>query len=214
MRQGLQPEFDFTAQYVVSVDDLFLHYLATAGLRLDLNQSWGVECQLVARCDAPLRELLQSPRGRISKHAQLLSVAPPTGAGEDPAPPRHVGSLVFEMRMRRRIDVSASAFLQHFPDVASLALTPVLPGSRDKEVVVTVLQATALRLRAHGLRAAPYVHFEFYEFGEQETAPSSGSDPRFEQVPGSPDAPLVGLRGFRGLPCIPATRHGEPRATQ
>jgi len=85
------------------------------------------------------------------------------------------------MRMRRRIDVAASAFLQQFPDIASLALTPVLPGARDKEVVITVLQATALRLRAHGLRAAPYVHFEFYEFGEQETAPSSGSDPRFEQ---------------------------------
>ena len=47
--QGLQPEFDFTAQYVVGVDDLFLHYLATAVLRLDLNQSWGVECQVRVR---------------------------------------------------------------------------------------------------------------------------------------------------------------------
>lgn len=46
MRQGLQPEFDFTAQYVLSVDDSFLHYLATASLRIELNQSWGVECQV------------------------------------------------------------------------------------------------------------------------------------------------------------------------
>jgi hypothetical protein len=50
------------------------------------------------------------------------------------------------------------------------------------QVVITVLHAVALRLRAHGLRAAPYVHFEFYEFGDQETAPSSGADPRFGQA--------------------------------
>lgn len=129
----------------------------------------------------PLRELLQSPHRKVSKYAQLMSVSPPARAGEPPAAPRPVGALVFEMRMRRRIDVAASAFMQQFPDVAALALTPVLPGSRDKEVVITVLQATALRLRAHGLRAAPYVHFEFFEFGEQETATSTGSDPRFEQ---------------------------------
>ena len=29
MRQGLSPEYDFTAQYILVVDDLFLHYAAT-----------------------------------------------------------------------------------------------------------------------------------------------------------------------------------------
>jgi hypothetical protein len=59
MRQGLEPEYDFTAQYVLTVDDLFLHYASTSVLAFEVNQSWGTECQLVARTDAPLRELLQ-----------------------------------------------------------------------------------------------------------------------------------------------------------
>lgn len=59
MRQGLEPEYDFTAQYVLTVDDLFLHYASTSVLSFEVNRSWGAECQLVARTDAPLRELLQ-----------------------------------------------------------------------------------------------------------------------------------------------------------
>ena len=45
---------------------------------------------------------------------------------------------------------------------------------------MSVRYATDLRLRAHGLRAAPYVHFDLFDFGEQETATASGTDPRFE----------------------------------
>ena len=75
MRQGLEPEYDFTAQYVLQVDDLFLHYAATSVLAIEVYQSLGVECALVARTDAPLRELLQGRKGRIVKHAQLYAVA-------------------------------------------------------------------------------------------------------------------------------------------
>jgi hypothetical protein len=73
MRQGLQPEFDFTAQYVLTVDDLFLHYLATASLRIDLNQSWGVECQVLflVFCLFPLRWVGTPP-------PSPLGLVPPT----------------------------------------------------------------------------------------------------------------------------------------
>ena len=81
MRQGLEPEYDFTAQYVLTVDDLFLHYAATSVLAIELYQSLGIECALVARTDAPLRELLQGRRGKLVKHAQLFSVASAGAAG-------------------------------------------------------------------------------------------------------------------------------------
>jgi len=183
MRQGLSPEYDFTAQYILVVDDLFLHYAATTVLTLDVNQSWGVECQQVARCDVPLRELLQAKQGKHLKYAQLFSVA---DADADALPgqtgPRVVGSVVYEIRMRRRIDVPVHSFMQRFPDVASLALAPARPGHRNKEAVITIRSCSSLRLRPHGLRPAPYVHFEFFEFGQQETsAAGDGSDPRFEQ---------------------------------
>jgi len=100
MRQGLSPEYDFTAQYILVVDDLFLHYAATTVLTLDVNQSWGVECQQVARCDVPLRELLQPKQGKLLKYAQLFATAD-ADASPAQAGPRVVGSVVYEMRMRR-----------------------------------------------------------------------------------------------------------------
>lgn len=184
LRAGLSPAYGFTAQYVLTVDDLFLHYLATAALRFELHQSWGVECQRVATCDVPLRELLHSPKGALSKSAPLYALPPATAepAGQPPAraSARPVGLLVFSMCLRRRIDAAVAAFMQQFPDVASLALAPIGAGSRDRELTVSVRYATDLRLRAHGLRAAPYVHFDLFDFGEQETATASGTDPRFE----------------------------------
>ena len=179
MRQGLEPEYDFTAQYVLSVDDLFLHYAATTVLAIEVYQSLGVECALVARTDAPLRELLQGRRGKIVKHAQLYSVADSTALGA----PKVIGTLVYEFRMRRRIEGAVHSFMQRFPDVASLAMMEVRPGARTTEAIVTVKSASGLRLRVGGAGPpAPYVHFEFFEFGEQETSAREGSDPIFEQV--------------------------------
>ena len=186
LRQGLNPEYDFTAQYILVVDDLFMTYAAKNVLTLDLNQSWGVEVQQVARCEVPLRELLQAKRGKMHKYAQIYSVPPPAEfAGSDAQlanlKPRVVGSVVYEMRMRRRIDVEVHSFMQRFPDVASLALAPLKPGQRTKEALITVRSCSSLRLRPHGQHAAPYVTFEFFEFGVQETSAGDGSDPRFEQ---------------------------------
>ena len=65
---------------------------------------------------------------KVSKVAQLFAtVGAPAGGA------KVVGSLVYEMRMRRRVDVAVHAFLQRFPEVAELALAPVLPGARTKE---------------------------------------------------------------------------------
>ena len=178
MRQGLDPEYDFTAQYVLTVDDLFLHYAATAVLAIEVYQSLGVECALVGRTDAPLRELLQGRRGRIMKHAQLYAVADSASTGA----PKVIGTLIYEFRMRRRIDASVHSFMQRFPDVASLAMMEVRPGARTSEAIVTVKSCTGLRLRVGGAGPpAPYVHFDFFEFGEQETHAREGSDPIYEQ---------------------------------
>ena len=186
LRQGLTPEYDFTAQYILVVDDLFMTYAAKNVLTLDLHQSWGVEVQLVARCDVPLRELLQAKRGKMHKYAQIFSVPPSAEfAGSDAQlanlKPRVVGSVVYEMRMRRRIDVEVHSFMQRFPDIASLALAPLKAGQRAKEALITVRSCSSLRLRPHGQHASPYVTFEFFEFGMQETSAGDGSDPRFEQ---------------------------------
>ena len=80
------------SQFVLTVDDLFLHYLATSALRLELVQSWGVECLAVASCEAPLREILHSGRKGGAKHAQLFSVQQQGNA--DAGAPQIVGACL------------------------------------------------------------------------------------------------------------------------
>ena len=65
--------------------------------------------------------------------------------------------------------------------VATLALSPVRAGIRTIEAIVTVKSCRGLQLRAHGLQPAPYVHFDFFEFGEQETHARDGRNPVFDQ---------------------------------
>ena len=139
----------------------------------------GIECALVARTDAPLRELVQGVRrGKLLKHAQLYAVG---DAGTSGAP-RVVGTLIYEIRMRRKMDAAVHSFMQRFPDVATLALMPVRPGARTSEAIITVHKASGLRLRLGGAAPpAPYVHFEFFEYGEHETLAKEGSDPKYEQ---------------------------------
>lgn len=165
IRQGLEPDFDFTAQFVLTVDDLYLHYAATSVLSLEVNRSWGAECKLVARADAPLRELLQGRRGRIQRYAQLFAIG--GSRGHTDKEPQVVGSIVYEMRMRRDITTLVHSFMQRFPEVASLALAPARAGARTIDAVLTIKSCIGLKLRAHGLKPAPYVHFEFFDFGEQ-----------------------------------------------
>ena len=109
-------------------------------------QSLGVECALVARTDAPLRELLQGRRGKIIKHAQLYAVGDKTSAGA----PKAIGTLIYEFRMRRRIDASVHSFMQRFPDVAGLAMMEVRPGARTTEAIVRGADDERLRSRARG----------------------------------------------------------------
>lgn len=45
---GPQPLYDFTSQYVVQTDYLFLHYLQGTSVRLDLHQAMGSEHHVLA----------------------------------------------------------------------------------------------------------------------------------------------------------------------
>ena len=96
--------------------------------------------------------------------------------------PQVVGSLIYEIRMRRDITAVVHSFMQRFPEVATLALAPVRAGARTSEAIVTIKSCRGLQLRAHGEQPAPYVHFDFFDFGEQETHAREGRNPVYDQT--------------------------------
>lgn len=53
------PEYNFTAQYIVNVDDFLLYYLQKEYTTIELHQAVGQSFQTVARCKLSLKQLIE-----------------------------------------------------------------------------------------------------------------------------------------------------------
>jgi protein fantom len=58
--RGQRPEYDFTAQYIVKVDDFLLHYLQKESTTIELHRAIGQSYRTVATCQLNLRQLIES----------------------------------------------------------------------------------------------------------------------------------------------------------
>ena len=57
--KGRTPEYNFTAQYIVNVDDFLLYYLQKEYTLIELHQTVGQSFQTVAACKLSLKELIE-----------------------------------------------------------------------------------------------------------------------------------------------------------
>ncbi|KAJ1619453.1 hypothetical protein T492DRAFT_890294, partial [Pavlovales sp. CCMP2436] len=182
MVDGHAALYDLLAQFIVSADDLFLHYLRTHSLSLELHQARATEETLVARATVPLASLL-SPAfhardaagivgggsgGRLKFSLPLVSA---DGLGHT------VGTLKLTMRMRRPMDHVLLPFYRRFPELTTPP-TAIAP----RELCVRVLGCRGLRPPASaggGPPLAPYVFYSLFDFGDYETPPGRGASPMF-----------------------------------
>lgn len=180
MADGHAPAYDLLAQYIVSADDLLLHYLRTHSLALELHQVRATEEVLVGRATAGLAVLL-SPAfhqaastgilgggsgGRIKLSLPIISV---DGLGQT------LGTLKLTMRMRRPMDNVLVPFYRRFPELTTPP-TAIAP----RELIVRVLGCRGLKpAGGGGPPLAPYVFYSFYEFGDYETPAGAGENPAF-----------------------------------
>lgn len=71
VRQGLQPVFDFTSQYVVRVDDFFLQYLQKSTVKLEVQLAYGTDYETIAACQLRMHDILEQ-NGRLFGTAFLV----------------------------------------------------------------------------------------------------------------------------------------------
>jgi protein fantom len=71
--RGLNPDYDFTAQYVVQVDDFFLHYLQKESCTLEVHQVFGTEYQTLAVSQLRFQDLLDAKGRRVHCQSKLAS---------------------------------------------------------------------------------------------------------------------------------------------
>ncbi|CAF1261553.1 unnamed protein product [Rotaria sp. Silwood1] len=71
--KGRTPEYNFTAQYIVNVDDFLLYYLQKEYTIIELHQTVGQSFQTIAACKLSLKQLIEGTQGRLHGSAKLIA---------------------------------------------------------------------------------------------------------------------------------------------
>lgn len=185
--RGARPVYGFTSQYVVRVDDLFLHYLHTGSVTLELQLARGMDFTTVAVGQLRLSQLLEND-SKAHGTVQLVGVA-----GEV----QSFGSVEYWVRLRVPMEqairlykerVKALGYLSSAFNAEQQASTSTLTphsvsadgGMNLNELNVTVRCCSNLTSR-HAHPPSPYVVYQFYDFPDHDTCiVGDCSEPQFE----------------------------------
>ncbi|XP_054552847.1 protein fantom isoform X2 [Talpa occidentalis] len=191
--QGLHPEYNFTSQYVVHVNDLFLQYIQKNTITLEVHQAYSTDYETIAACQLRFHEILEK-HGRIFCTASLVGTK-----GEIPG----FGTVEYWFRLRVPMDQAIRLYRerakalgyitsnfkgpnqmpwlsQQAPKTAQLSSTESTDGNLN-ELHITIKCCSHLQSRASHLQPHPYVVYKFFDFADHDTAiiPSS-NDPQFD----------------------------------
>ena len=56
---GLHPEYNFTSQYLIHVNDLFLQYIQKNTVTLEVRKAYVTDCEIIAACQMIFHEILE-----------------------------------------------------------------------------------------------------------------------------------------------------------
>ncbi|KAF6288962.1 RPGRIP1 like [Rhinolophus ferrumequinum] len=190
--RGLHPEYNFTSQYLVHVNDLFLQYIQKNTVTLEVHQACRTDYETVAACQLRFHEILEKS-GRIFCTASLVG----TKRGIP-----NFGTVEYWFRLRVPMDQAIRLYRerakalgyitsnfkgpeqtqwlsQQASKTTQLSSTDRADGNLN-ELHVTVRCCNRLPSRASHLQPHPYVVYQFFDFADHDTAiiPSS-NDPQF-----------------------------------
>ncbi|XP_037690422.1 X-linked retinitis pigmentosa GTPase regulator-interacting protein 1 [Choloepus didactylus] len=167
---GPQPLYDFTSQYVVETDSLFLHYLQGASARIDLHQAMACEHHTLATgwiCFNRVLETVEKVHG-----SAIL-----TGAGGE-----DFGVLEYWMRLHFPIRPSLQAWrkrkkVQAYLSANVLGAWEALEDEsraevwkHQNELRVEIIRCCGLQSRWLGTQPSPYAMYRFFTFSDHDTA--------------------------------------------
>uniref|UniRef100_G1PAA2 X-linked retinitis pigmentosa GTPase regulator-interacting protein 1 n=1 Tax=Myotis lucifugus TaxID=59463 RepID=G1PAA2_MYOLU len=162
---GPQPLYDFTSQYVVETDSLFLHYLQGASAQLELHQALASEHHTLAAGWICFDRVLETVE-RVHGSATL------TGAGGE-----DFGVLEYWMRLHFPIRSSlqacnnrkkAQAYLSAWRAQEDEARSETWKHQNELQVEIT--RCCGLQSRRLGTQPSPYAMYRFFTFPDHDTA--------------------------------------------
>ncbi|XP_021379189.1 protein fantom-like isoform X4 [Mizuhopecten yessoensis] len=176
--KGSRPEFDFTSQYIVKVDDFFLHFLQKDSCTLELHQSFGQDYRTIAACQLVFKEIFNKTHGRIHGTATLTGVDSSGGAGIG------FGSVEYWIRLRVPMDqalrlykerTKALGYVTSNEKAATEALQALdetaakRPADNVNELHVKILRCSDIKPRRDNVQPSPYCIYQFFDFNDHDT---------------------------------------------
>lgn len=191
--RGLHPKYNFTSQYLVHVNDLFLQYIQKSTVTLEVHQAYSTDYETIAACHLRFHEILEKS-GRIFCTASLVGTK-----GDIP----NFGTVEYWFQLRVPMDQAIRLYQerakalgyitsnfkgpeqmqllsQQVPKTAQLSSADSTDGNLN-ELHITIRCCSHLQSRASHLQPHPYVVYKFFDFADHDTAiiPSS-NDPQFD----------------------------------
>ncbi|KAK6185889.1 hypothetical protein SNE40_008027 [Patella caerulea] len=176
--RGPRPVFDFTSQYVVKVDDFFLHYLQKEACTLELHQSFGQDFRTISACRLIFRDIFDKQHGRIHGVASL------TGVGDE-EPGVGYGTVEYWIRLRVPMEqalrlykerTKALGYMTHNDQTVKENLKALddaantRPMDNVNKLDIKIKQCSRLKSRRENVQPSPYCVYRFFDFGDHDTA--------------------------------------------
>uniref|UniRef100_A0A8D1GLI1 C2 domain-containing protein n=1 Tax=Sus scrofa TaxID=9823 RepID=A0A8D1GLI1_PIG len=149
---GPQPLYDFTSQYVVETDSLFLHYLQGASAQLDLHQAQASEHHTLAAgwiCFDKVLETVERVHGSATLTGKCCQ--PPTAPRTKKAQAYLSANVLGAWEAQE--DESRSKTWKH-----------------QNELRVEIIRCCGLRSQRLGAQPSPYAMYRFFTFSDHDTA--------------------------------------------
>lgn len=175
--KGSRPEYNFTSQYVVKVDDFFLHYLQKETTTIELHQAIGSDYNTKAACQLSFRDLIDQQVPRLHGVASLTCITNDNMGVS-------FGSIEYWARLIVPVDeafrlykertkalgylsTNIKAARQH--EEAQPAGKKMKSSDNMNELKINVLRCAKLNIDDKSSQPSPYCVYKFYDFNDHDT---------------------------------------------
>ncbi|XP_071959078.1 protein fantom-like [Antedon mediterranea] len=191
--KGSRPVFDFTSQYVVTVDDFLLHHIMKESTTMEVHQAIGTEFRTIAACQLHFRELLDGNQNRIHGVGHLIGA-------ESGRASVQFGTVEYWVRLRVPMDQALRLFRERVKAlgymtsnqrstqqaIQSLDEGSVTsrPGDQNiNELCIRIIRCNGVKARRSGVQPSPYTVYRFFDFGDHDsTIIQSSNTPEFNDT--------------------------------
>lgn len=173
---GTKPEYNFTSQYVIKVDDFFLHYLQKETTTIELHKAIGSDYETKAACHLSFRDLIDKQVPRIHGSASLKCISS-EHAGVS------FGTLEYWARLIMPFDEAFRLYKERTKTLGYLSTNAKNQEQQERQVHqqktrsadnmnelnVNILRCARLNTLTNQSQPSPYCVYKFYDFKDHDT---------------------------------------------